>query len=47
MALLMGMMVLISLNPNMQALAKASVLGTKVFDVIDRIPLIKDAEGCK
>ena len=44
-AMMMGMMNLMSLNPNIQALSKALVVGKKVFDVIDRNPEIKDYEG--
>ena len=42
---MMGMMNMMSLNPNIQALAKALVVGKKVFDVIDRNPEIQDNVG--
>lgn len=46
MSLIMGMMVIMSLTPNMQAVAKAQVVGKKVFDVIEREPKIKDKDNC-
>jgi hypothetical protein len=30
------------LTPNLQALIKAKVIGHTIFDVIDRVPEIKD-----
>ena len=44
MGLMMGIMMAMALTPNIQAVAKARVVGRKVFDVIDRVPLIKDKE---
>ena len=41
-----GMMQLFGLTPNIQALIKAKVVGKTIFDVIDRVPEIKDHEGC-
>jgi len=40
-----GMMMLFGLTPNMQALIKAKVVGHQIFDVIDRVPEIRDHEG--
>jgi len=37
---------LFGLTPNMQALIKAKVVGHTIFDVIDRVPEIKDHEQC-
>jgi ABC-type multidrug transport system fused ATPase/permease subunit len=42
----MGLTQLFGLTPNMQALIKAKVIGHKIFDVIDRVPEIKDHESC-
>jgi ATP-binding cassette subfamily B (MDR/TAP) protein 1 len=41
-----GMMMLFGLTPNMQALIKAKVVGHTIFDVIDRVPEIKDHQQC-
>jgi hypothetical protein len=38
MGLMMGIMTLMSLTPNIQALVKAKVVGFKIFEVIDRVP---------
>jgi ATP-binding cassette subfamily B (MDR/TAP) protein 1 len=38
----MGMMMLFGLTPNLQALVKAKVVGHTIFDVIDRVPEIRD-----
>lgn len=35
------------LTPNIQAIIKARVVGKVIFDVIDRIPEIRDHPGCK
>lgn len=43
-AFMTGMMMLFGIAPNMQALIKAKVVGHTIFDVIDRVPLIKDHE---
>lgn len=45
MGLMMGVMVALGLIPNIQAIAKAKVVGKKIFDVIDRVPTIRDEEG--
>ena len=42
----MGMMMLFGLTPNMQAMIKAKVVGYAIFDVIDRVPEIRDHENC-
>lgn len=42
----MGMMMLFGLTPNMQAMIKAKVIGHTVFDVIDRVPEIRDHDKC-
>lgn len=44
MALNMGIMTVMSLSPNLQALMKGLLVGKKIFDVIDREPEIKDHE---
>jgi ATP-binding cassette, subfamily B (MDR/TAP), member 1 len=41
-----GMMMIFGLTPNIQALMQAKVVGKSIFDVIDRVPLIKDHENC-
>jgi ATP-binding cassette subfamily B (MDR/TAP) protein 1 len=41
------MMVVLSLTPNIQAIMKAKVVGKSVFDVIDRVPEIRDHPECK
>lgn len=41
-----GMMQIFGLTPNVQALIKARVVGKVIFDVIDRVPEIKDHEKC-
>jgi len=40
----MGMMMLFGLTPNLQAMMKAKVIGHTIFDVIDRVPEIRDHE---
>ncbi len=47
MAMMLGVMTFMALNPNINALAKALAVGVKVFDVIDREPEIIDKESCK
>ena len=47
MSIMVGVMSLIALNPNIAALAKAMVVGQKVFDVIDREPEVKDNKDSK
>jgi ABC-type bacteriocin/lantibiotic exporter with double-glycine peptidase domain len=42
----MGMMMLFGLTPNMQAMIKAKCIGHTIFDVIDRVPEIRDHDGC-
>lgn len=42
----MGMMQLFGLSPNLQALIKAKVVGYTIFDVIDRVPEIRDTDSC-
>ena len=42
MGLIIGVMVSMAITPNIQALMKAKVVGKKIFDVIDRVPEIKD-----
>eukprot|EP00347_Sterkiella_histriomuscorum_P020418 403337881 len=44
--LMTGMTMVFGLNPNIQAIIKAKVVGRMVFDVIDRIPLINDHIEC-
>ena len=41
-----GMLMIFGLTPNIQALIKARVVGKEIFDVIDRVPEIKDHEKC-
>jgi ATP-binding cassette subfamily B (MDR/TAP) protein 1 len=41
-----GMMQIFGLTPNIQALVQAKVVGKTIFDVIDRVPEIKDHTGC-
>jgi len=41
-----GMMQIFGLTPNIQALVKAKVVGKTIFDVIERVPEIKDHSGC-
>ena len=38
----MGMVTIMSLSPNIAALMKAKVVGKKIFEVIDRVPEIRD-----
>jgi ABC-type multidrug transport system fused ATPase/permease subunit len=47
MAMMLGVMTFMALNPNIQALAKALAVGVRVFDVIDREPEIIDRPDCK
>jgi ATP-binding cassette subfamily B (MDR/TAP) protein 1 len=42
----LGMMMLFGLTPNIQALMKAKTIGHVIFDVIDRVPEIRDNENC-
>lgn len=37
-----GMMLVFGMTPNIQALVKARVIGRVIFDVIDRVPEIRD-----
>jgi ABC-type multidrug transport system fused ATPase/permease subunit len=46
MAILTGMVNLMGLNPNFEALIKARVAGRMIFDVLDREPMIKDLPNC-
>jgi hypothetical protein len=39
---MIGMVNVIGLTPNLQAVIKAKVIGKTIFDVIDRVPEIKD-----
>jgi ABC-type multidrug transport system fused ATPase/permease subunit len=39
-----GLLLLLTLSPNLQAVVKARVVGKMVFDVIDRVPEIRDKE---
>ena len=41
-----GMMMIFGLAPNMQALIKAKVVGRSIFDVIERVPEIRDHDKC-
>lgn len=41
-----GMMQIFGLTPNIQAIIKAKVVGKEIFDVIDRVPEIKDHDKC-
>jgi ABC-type multidrug transport system fused ATPase/permease subunit len=41
-----GLMMIFGLTPNIQAVIKARVVGKSIFDVIDRVPEIKDHEKC-
>mmetsp|Transcript_44011 Transcript_44011/g.42594 ORF Transcript_44011/g.42594 Transcript_44011/m.42594 type:complete len:119 (+) Transcript_44011:791-1147(+) len=40
--ILLSLTNLVSLSPNVSALLKSLVVGKKIFDVIDRVPEIKD-----
>jgi len=44
MGLIFGFMQFFGAAPNIAAIAKAKVAGKTIFDVIDRIPEIKDNE---
>lgn len=44
-AMIMSMMQIIGILPNVTAVAKAGVMGKKVFDIIERQPLIQDGVG--
>jgi ABC-type multidrug transport system fused ATPase/permease subunit len=35
----------LTLSPNLQAVVKARVVGKMVFDVLDRVPEIRDRDG--
>jgi len=41
-----GMLMIFGLTPNIQAIIKARVVGKEIFDVIDRVPEIRDHENC-
>lgn len=41
-----GMLMIFGLTPNIQAVIKARVVGKVIFDVIDRVPEIRDHEKC-
>ena len=41
-----GMLMIFGLTPNIQALIKARVVGKDIFDVIDRVPEIRDHDKC-
>lgn len=41
-AMLMALMQMMQIVPNLKQSAKACVVGKKVFDIIEREPLIKD-----
>jgi ABC-type multidrug transport system fused ATPase/permease subunit len=43
--MIFAMMQLLSVIPNIQGIAKACVVGYKVFEVIERVPLIADKES--
>jgi len=40
--MMMGLVIVVSLGPNITAVTKAKAVGAKVFEVIDRVPEIKD-----
>jgi len=42
-ALIMSMMQLLSILPNIQNVAKASIVGKKVFDILERMPAISNS----
>jgi ABC-type multidrug transport system fused ATPase/permease subunit len=44
-ALITGFVGLIAALPNVQAIASAKLVGKTIFDVIDRVPKIRDVEG--
>jgi ABC-type multidrug transport system fused ATPase/permease subunit len=44
-ALITGFISLIAALPNIQAIQSAKLVGKIIFDVIDRVPRIKDASG--
>lgn len=41
-----GLINLLSLNPNIRAINEAKVVGKTIFDVVDRVPLIADHNNC-
>ena len=45
-SMMAGMLVIFGLTPNIQALVRAKVVGAMLFDVIDRVPEIRDHENC-
>jgi ABC-type multidrug transport system fused ATPase/permease subunit len=46
MALITGIITVMSLTPNIQAVFRAKVVGKAIYDVIDREPAIRDSEKC-
>lgn len=40
-----GMMMIFSVTPQLEALVKAKVVGKQIFDVIDRVPEIRDHDS--
>jgi hypothetical protein len=42
-----GMTMLFAVQPGVEAIQRAKVVGKFIFDVIDRVPHIKDHEGCQ
>jgi ABC-type multidrug transport system fused ATPase/permease subunit len=40
-----GMTMIFGLTPNIQALFKSKVTGKQIFDVIERLPLIRDTDS--
>lgn len=41
-----GVMMIFGLTPNVQAVIKARTVGKSIFDVIERVPEIRDHENC-
>jgi len=44
MGLLIGMMMMMTAMPNMQAIIQARVRGNTIFKVIDRVPAVRDRD---
>jgi len=44
-ALITGIVAIIAALPNIQAIMQAKTLGTFIFEVIDRVPIVNDDEN--
>ena len=45
--MIIAMMQFLSVLPNLTKVSQAKVVGRKVFDILERIPLIKDSDKAK